>query len=103
MKYLPLLLLAGCALTTTELEEQVAVCQVDCEKLEKKLQQRYDIEYRDAENANKWEVCKDVYHRAGMPTISYHSHDRHFKHTAMQIRDDLRTNNCKRILRDVWD
>ena len=99
-----LFLLSSCAgHTVIELEEQVAVCEVECEELEKELQRRYDIEYRDAENAHKWEVCKAVYHRAGKPTISYHRHDKRFRHSPMEIRDDLTKNNCHRILRDVWD
>ena len=99
-----LFLLSGCAgPTVTELEEQVAVCEVECEKLEKELEKRYDIEYRDAENSAKWDLCQAVYNRAGKPTISYHGHHKRFRHSPMEIRDDLRRNNCHRILKDVWD
>jgi len=98
-----ILLLAGCAVTTTTLEEELAVCEGNCEEIEAKLQKRYDIEYRDAENAHKWEVCKAVYKRAGAPTISYHRHDKRFRHSPMEIGDDLFKNGCHRILKDVWD
>ena len=81
MKYLLPLILVGCATELTPDER----------------------EYRDNENAAKWELCKEIYKAHGKPTISYHDHGPHKTHKAWEVRDDLMHNQCHRLLRGVWD
>jgi len=74
------LLLVGCASTLTPDERQ----------------------YRDVENALKWDACQKIYAEHGKPTISKHAHGRTRKHRPHEVREDLILNNCQSILRD-WD
>lgn len=79
MRYLALLLLAGCAsqLTPEEAEWQEGI---------------------DREN---WRNCTTVYRNHGKPTISKHplpgGHNRWFN-----LKNDLVYNNCERLLGDYW-
>ena len=48
-----------------------------------------EIEYRDAERAKIWEVCK----KAGR-TISTHAHRKNKRHSPSEIHQDNVLNNC---------
>jgi len=81
MKFSILLLLVGC--TTMSVE---------------------DREYLNAENAHRWEVCKQIYDRSGVYTMSRHSHQAGRTHRPFEIKDDLFDNGCAAILRRMgWE
>ena len=87
MRYIFLLFLTACATNLTE----------------KELSMREDKRSVDAEN---WYTCEQVYKAHKIPTYHVgHSHghlNKKRNHRPGDIRDDLRTNNCKRILRGHW-
>ena len=61
-----------------------------------------EFEYRDAENAIKWEECQRVYRDRGIPTLSYHHHQRGAPHKPWDVREDLSVNQCDAVLGE-WD
>lgn len=77
-----LLLLVGCAETLTQEER----------------------EYKNVENALKWDRCQEIYNELGKPTVSRHIHGKTRKHRPDEIREDLMLNNCHQILKRMgWD
>ena len=86
MKYIFLLFLTACAALT---EEQ--------------LEHRADKIFVDAEN---WYMCEAAYSAHGVSTWHVgHTHDSLGKNKQPRpwdVKDDLRVNQCKRILRSYW-
>jgi len=59
-------------------------------------------EWRAAMDRENWYNCSAAYARQNVFTVSTHTHDRHRTHKAHEIKDDLRTNNCKVVLGKEW-
>lgn len=81
MKYLLLLLLAGCASNLTE----------------------EDRAYRDVVDRGNWEACNKLYLLHGKPT--FHTNHRHMggrKTHSRDVRGDLTENHCRMIMGDSW-
>jgi hypothetical protein len=81
MKYLLLLLLAGCATDLTD-EERA---------------------YRDVVDKGNWEACAALYERYEKPTFHMgHIHRRGHRVRRGDIRDDLTYNRCKMVMGESW-
>ncbi len=83
MKYFPLLFLFGCASNLTEAER----------------------EWRHGIDRENWRLCERVYQQQGVATVHIgHSHryDSRRPPRIWHVRDDLRVNNCQRILGNYW-
>ena len=62
-----------------------------------------EAEYRNGEDMVMWEMCQDAYEYLGRATVSTHSHRRGERHDPFEVRQDLKLNRCRRLLKDVWE
>ena len=62
-----------------------------------------EAEYQNAENALKWERCKEIYHAANRPIFIDHHHQKGRNHRPYEVESDLMTNHCHTILKGVWN
>lgn len=84
MRYLlPLILLSGCASTMTDDER----------------------EYEQAEDYHQLALCEKVYEQLGAQMVSHHMHRDGRRHRHWEVKEDLRLNQCDRLLRrsGLWE
>jgi hypothetical protein len=58
--------------------------------------------WRESVDNENWELCQLVYRKHGQPTFSTHAHGVGKGHRPEDVRDDLRSNNCRMTLRSYW-
>ena len=83
MKYLPLILLVGCASNLTEGER----------------------EWREGIDRENWALCERVYRDQRRPTLHVghtHKYEGRRPPKIWHVRDDLRTNYCRSVLGRYW-
>ena len=56
--------------------------------------------YNDEIDRQNWELCQEIYKKAGVATYSRHAHKG--RHRSHEVRDDLFLNNCRKVLGPYW-